>query len=178
MINTLITSKTRIKLLFKFFLNGESYSYLRNLEQEFGESTNAIRLELNRFEKSGLLLSWNESNRKLYKANPDHPMYSILQKIVYRELRVNSLLNDNVLNSYNIIRVYLIGNFNEGINNYVRSIVFIRQDTKPGEKDKDLEKELSLQEFNFNYNILSPEKFIEYKQALATKPPVLIWKAE
>ena len=44
MLDTLITSKTRIKLLLKFFLNSNSRSYLRNLETEFGESTNSIRL--------------------------------------------------------------------------------------------------------------------------------------
>ncbi|MFN5885132.1 MAG: ArsR family transcriptional regulator, partial [Bacteroidota bacterium] len=49
MLDTLITSKTRIKLLLKFFLNGNTSSYLRNLESEFGESSNAIRLELNKF---------------------------------------------------------------------------------------------------------------------------------
>ena len=55
MIETLISSKTRVKLLFKFFLNKETTAYLRGLENEMGESTNAIRIELNKFEKAGLL---------------------------------------------------------------------------------------------------------------------------
>ncbi|MFN9583050.1 MAG: ArsR family transcriptional regulator, partial [Bacteroidota bacterium] len=42
MLDTLITSKTRIKLLLKFFLNGQNKAYLRNLEAEFGESSNGI----------------------------------------------------------------------------------------------------------------------------------------
>ena len=53
MIEALISSKTRIKLLLKFFLNSKTTSYLRGLEAEFGESSNAIRIELNRFEKAG-----------------------------------------------------------------------------------------------------------------------------
>ena len=55
MIETLISSKTRIKLLLKFFLNSNTTSYLRSLESEFGESTNAIRVELNRLENAGML---------------------------------------------------------------------------------------------------------------------------
>jgi hypothetical protein len=47
MLQALITSRTRIKLLLKFFLNSSNTSYLRDLAAEFGESTNAIRLELN-----------------------------------------------------------------------------------------------------------------------------------
>ena len=63
MIDTLISSKTRIKLLLKFFLNSNNKAYLRNLEEEFGESTNAIRIELNRFEQAGMLTSLSEGNK-------------------------------------------------------------------------------------------------------------------
>ena len=58
MLETLISSKTRIKLLLKFFLNSKATSYLRGLESEFGESSNGIRIELNRFEKAGMLSSF------------------------------------------------------------------------------------------------------------------------
>jgi len=62
MIEALISSKTRIKLLLKFFLNSNATSYLRGLESEFGESTNSIRIELNRFEEAGMLTSYNQGN--------------------------------------------------------------------------------------------------------------------
>jgi len=71
MLGTLITSKTRIKLLLKFFLNSNNTAYLRSLEPEFGESTNAIRQELNRFEEAGLLVSASEGNKKIYKPTPN-----------------------------------------------------------------------------------------------------------
>jgi DNA-binding transcriptional regulator PaaX len=64
MLNSLVTSKTRVKLLLKFFLNSNTKSYLRNLEQEFGESSNAIRIELNRLEGADLLRSEVTGNRK------------------------------------------------------------------------------------------------------------------
>jgi len=38
MLEALITSKTRIKLMPKFFLNSASTGYLRGLASEFGES--------------------------------------------------------------------------------------------------------------------------------------------
>ncbi|HPI15850.1 MAG TPA: ArsR family transcriptional regulator, partial [Spirochaetota bacterium] len=53
MLDALITSKTRVKLLLKFFMNPETRSYLRSLAEEFGESTNAVRVELNRLENAG-----------------------------------------------------------------------------------------------------------------------------
>jgi predicted transcriptional regulator len=64
MIETLISSKTRVKLLMKFFLNSSTTAYLRSLEEEFGESTNGIRLELNKFEKAGFIDSETQGNKK------------------------------------------------------------------------------------------------------------------
>ena len=51
MLDALITSKTRVRLLVKFFLNPTMKSYLRELASEFEESTNSVRLELNRLKK-------------------------------------------------------------------------------------------------------------------------------
>ena len=69
MLDTLISSKTRVKLLLKFFLNSNTRSYLRSLETEFGESTNAIRIEINRFEQAGMLSSELVGNKKMFRAN-------------------------------------------------------------------------------------------------------------
>ena len=44
----LITSKTRLKLLTRFFLNQSVDGYLQGLSKELDENTNSIRLELNR----------------------------------------------------------------------------------------------------------------------------------
>ena len=52
MIETLHIFKTRIKLLLKFFLNSNNKAYLQPGIKEFGESSNAIRVELNRFEEA------------------------------------------------------------------------------------------------------------------------------
>ena len=71
MLETLISSKTRIKLLLKFFLNSKATSYLRGLESEFGESSNGIRIELNRFEKAGMLSSFVKGNKKYFKSEMD-----------------------------------------------------------------------------------------------------------
>ena len=67
MIDSLITSKTRIKLLVKFFLNPNNMAYLRELEGEFGESSNAIRLELNRLEDAQMLQAEMNGKKKFLK---------------------------------------------------------------------------------------------------------------
>lgn len=63
MLELIITDEIRLKLLFKFFLNKQTTSYLRGLEAEFCESLNAIRMELYRLENAGLLNSSFSGNK-------------------------------------------------------------------------------------------------------------------
>jgi DNA-binding FadR family transcriptional regulator len=53
----LISSKTRINLIVRFFFNPGTKAYLRELATDFGVSTNAVREELNQLTKTGLLTS-------------------------------------------------------------------------------------------------------------------------
>ena len=93
MIETLISSKTRIKLLLKFFLNSSSRSYLRGLESEFGDSSNAIRQELNRFEKAGMLKTSTEGNKKFFQANTDHPLYNEIHNILIKYIGFDTIID-------------------------------------------------------------------------------------
>ena len=109
MLDALITNKTRIKLLLKFFLDPGSTSYLRGLEEDFGESTNAIRLELNRFEAAGLLVSWEVKNKKMFGANREHPMYEDIRSILRKHTGIDTIVDKVVKNLGNIGSAYLIG---------------------------------------------------------------------
>ena len=68
MLDKLITSKTRLRLLIKFFLNIANEGYLNGLANEFEESTNSVRKELNNLSSAGYLEKYNENNN-IYKAN-------------------------------------------------------------------------------------------------------------
>ena len=109
MLDTLITSKTRIKLLIRFFLNRNSSSYLRNLETEFAESTNAIRLELNRFEKAGLLISGMERNRKVYRANTKHPLFTDISNIIKKYVGFDQVIEKVMEQLGSVDKAYITG---------------------------------------------------------------------
>ena len=47
MLNAILKSKTRQRLLIKFFVNIANTGYLNDLASEFDESTNSVRKELN-----------------------------------------------------------------------------------------------------------------------------------
>jgi hypothetical protein len=124
MLDTLITSKTRLKLLLKFFLNPESKGYLRSLESEFGESTNGIRLELNRFESAGMLVSKLEGNKKVFQADSKHPLFSQLQKIIHNYVGLDQIVKNVILKLGEVKSVYLLGDFARGLDAEIIELVF------------------------------------------------------
>lgn len=125
MIETLISSKTRVKLLLKFFLNSRTKSYLRSLETEFDESTNAIRLELNRFEKAGMLQSDIEGNKKYFTANIQHPLFENLQQIVRKYVGIDTIIENVINNLGEVEEVYVTGQFARGLDGNVIDLEFI-----------------------------------------------------
>jgi DNA-binding transcriptional ArsR family regulator len=139
MLDALISSQTRIKLLLKFFLNSETTAYLRGLESEFGESSNGIRLELNRLEEAGMLVSALEGNKKLYRANTEHPLFSELQALVRKHLGIDQIIAQIVDRLGNLEAVYLTGPFARGMNASEVELVLI------GEVDTAYLQELTAQ---------------------------------
>ena len=125
MINTLITSQTRIKLLRKFFLNSRTKAHLRGLEAEFGESSNAIRLELNRFEEAGLLHSLRDGNKKVYQANADHPLFGDIHSIIMKEAGIDRVIDKVIHRIGNLICVYLTGDFARGKDSPVIELILV-----------------------------------------------------
>jgi hypothetical protein len=116
-LDTLITNKTRVKLLLRFFLNPEAKAYLRGLEEEFGESTNAIRIELNRFEAAGLLVSWEDKNKKMFSANQQHPLFTDVRSILRKYTGIDTLVSKVINNLGNIESAYLNGLAAKGFDN-------------------------------------------------------------
>jgi hypothetical protein len=114
MIESLITNKTRLKLLFKFFLNEKTTSYLRDLEQEFGESTNAIRIELNRFVEARMLTSAFKGNKKYYKANTSHPLYRDINSILQKVVGLDQVIDKVLMRVGGLQKAFLIGDLAQG----------------------------------------------------------------
>ncbi len=115
MLEILITSKTRLRLIIKFFLNIANKGYLNSLANEFGESTNSVRKELNNLSSAGYLEKHNENNKVIYKANVSHPLFKIIQKIVKKHLGIEEII-ETVLNRIGKVKkIMILGDYAEGI---------------------------------------------------------------
>ena len=115
MLDSLITSKTRQKLLVKFFSNPKNMGHLRGLAEEFGESTNSIRKELNNLCEARLLLKSEDKNRVDYQANPDHAFFTNLQDLIQKYLGLDKLIFAVLERMGKVSQIALVGDYARGI---------------------------------------------------------------
>jgi len=115
MLDSIITSKTRLKLLIKFFVSSANKGYLRGIAEEFNESTNAIRKELNQLSEAGYLSKSQEHNKIYYKANIKHPLFSSLQNLVRTFLGIDQAIDQVLDRAGDIEEVALLGDYAKGM---------------------------------------------------------------
>ncbi len=175
MIDILITSKTRIKLLMKFFLNSKTTSYLRDLAKEYGESTNAIRIELNRLEKAGLLQSRKEANKKLFQANTKHPLFSTIQELLHKHTGIYQVIEHVLQKIGGLDSAYVLGNFARGHDGKVVEFLLVGNNIDEKYLETLSHKAEKIIKRKINCTVIFPNQL----PALKEKHPeaLLVWKS-
>lgn len=176
MLDSLITSKTRIKLLLKFFLNSDTKAYLRGLAEEFGESTNAVRVELNRLTDAGLLEVKNEGRVKLYRANIKHSLFADLQSIVKKYIGIDQIIDQVIAKLGDVKLAIITGDYAKGIDSGIIDLIVV------GEIDytylnKLVQKSESLINRKIRILILSKEE-LDNLNTKVLKPSLVVWKRD
>lgn len=159
----------------KFFLNSDATAYLRSLESEFGESSNAIRLELNRFEEAGMLVSRLDGNKKIFQANTEHPLFKEVHNILLKQIGLDRVIENVIERLGEVSKVYVIGEFSKGLDSQVIDLVFIGN-IEINYLVHLIEKVETLIKRKIRYLIYSEEEFENLKSWGLTRPrPLLLW---
>ena len=127
MLGELITSKTRLRLMIKFFVSQANRGYLNGLATEMGESTNAIRKELNHLQNAGYLDKIKVNNKVEYKANTKHPLFSTLQKVVLKHLGLEDIVQTVLERMGSVDQIILIGDYAKGVDSGLIEVFLIGQ---------------------------------------------------
>ena len=128
MLGELITSKTRLRLLIKFFVSQANKGHLNGLATEMGESTNGIRKELNHLQEAGYLQKLKVNNKIEYKANTNHPLFETLRKVVFKHLGLEDLVEEVLERMGNVYQIILIGDYAKGNDSGLIEVFLIGQD--------------------------------------------------
>ena len=127
MLGELITSKTRLRLMIKFFVSQANRGYLNGLANEMGESTNAIRKELNHLQNAGYLNKVKVNNKIEYKANIKHPLFEVLQKVVLKHLGLEDIVETVLERMGPVDQIILVGDYANGVDSGLIEVFLIGQ---------------------------------------------------
>jgi len=84
MLNDLIVSRVRVKILALFFLAPDKIFHVREVVRRTGEEINAVRRELAHLEKAGIMTKERRANRLFYVLRKDYPLYYDLLELIVK----------------------------------------------------------------------------------------------
>ncbi len=182
MLETLISSETRVKILTLFLLNPEKEYYIRQVERLVGKNYALVRKELARLEAFGLLRSETKGNQMYYTVDRNFFLYPELQRLVLKTEGVARVLKERLNELGDLECIFIYGSFASGTAGATSDIdLFI-----VGEVDEDRliplinESERTLQR-EINYTLVKKEELREridradpFVTNVLNKPKVMI----
>lgn len=177
MLEALVSSKTRIKLLLKFFINPAIKAHLREIANEFGESTNGIRLELNRMNEAGLLIAKAEGKTIRYQANHQHPLFPELKAIVGKYTGIDQLVQGVFARLGDLEAAYIVGDFAAGRDTGIIDVIligFVNEETL----QQLTKKAESLAHRKLRTLVLTQQEWISLFGQGSQGPTLLVWQRD
>ncbi|MFH1654851.1 MAG: ArsR family transcriptional regulator [Pseudomonadota bacterium] len=173
MLDSIITSEARIKLLIRFFVNPKTKAYLRELSDEFHCSSNSIRVELNRLEKASLLVSEKRGRNVYYCANTEHPLFPEINSMSKKVVGIDKL-HEIVSEIGNVESAYLMGALAKGSETAVLDLLLVG-DVDKGKLEGIITKVEGMVKKKIRTLLLSSSEFSKMDDWLKEEGLLLIW---
>ncbi|MBN1262859.1 MAG: hypothetical protein JW991_00720 [Candidatus Pacebacteria bacterium] len=187
MLQVLLVSKVRVKLLEIFLSQPEEMFHVRGLVRLASEEINAVRRELSRLEKFGLVKKEPRGNRLYYWVNKDHFLYGDLLSIIAKTTGLGReiIKNKNKLGKINY--VMFSGRFVRELERKRENevdLLVVGQVVLP-ELAKLVREEESSRGREINYSVMNKEEFIFRKKrrdpfilSILAGPRIMIYGSE
>ena len=173
--NALITSKMRIRILMRLFLNPDQHAYLRGLADEFGASTSQVREELQHLKEAGLLNSEKEGRQTNYQANRTHPLFPELQSMVRKSLGMDRILESILERLGKLEKAVLLDDYAEGKDTGLIDLLLIGNIDREQLEDlvKKTEKYIGRK---IRTLVLSESEYEDMKVKLSNRSSLVLWE--
>jgi len=173
MLKSIITSETRIKLLLKFFLNPATSGYLRQLSKEFGESTNGVRVELNKLCDAKILSASRNGRQKIFRANSDHPLFNDIRNIVMKSTGIDLVISNIIKKIGQLNKAFVRGDYAMGKDSGLIDLVLVGENINTQEINRVRTKTEALIQRKISILILTNSEYDNLKENF-NKDPLLI----
>jgi hypothetical protein len=177
MLQDLITSKTRIKLLVRFFLNSSSTAYLRELATEFGVSTNGIREELKQMVDSKIMKCHKNGRHILYQANEDHTLFPELRVMVQKSLGMNEIVESVLTRLGDLEEAYLIDDYAVGRDSGIIDLLLVGKVNEYHLHDLSKKTERYIGR-KIRSLVFTRQEFQQIGTKLLQRPHLILWQCE
>lgn len=150
----------RIKLLQTFLYQKEEMFYVRQLVREIQEEINAVRRELGRMEKAGMVKKENRGNRLYYWFNKSYPLYGDLLSLISKTVGLGGKIIKNKAKIGRIKFALLSGRFTRRLPTKEGGVDFlvVGEIVLP-ELAKMVKEEETNQGREINYSVMSSQEF-------------------
>ena len=176
MLDSLITSKTRLKLLLKFFLNPGTLGYLNELANEFNESSNAVRIELNRLAKANLINSSSQGRTKVYQANKKHPLFFDIHNLIKKNLGIDAI-EGFIKKLGDVKAAYITGDYAKGKDTGIIDLVVVGKINKNYLQELVTATEQAIKR-KIRTLILAEDEYENLKENLKLDRSLVVWQSK
>jgi len=114
MLNALIKSRVRIKLLKLFFLNRNQEFYLRELARLTEENLNSMRVELRNLAKAGVITVDRRGNQTLYRVNKTCAVHEELRRLILKTAGIGDTIRASLMSMGGVRYALVFGSFASG----------------------------------------------------------------
>jgi len=111
--------------LLKLFSHPDASGHLRGFADEFGDSTNSVRIELSKLQEAGLIESFAEGQKVIYRPNSKNPFYLELTKLVSKYLGFDQLVERVLSQLGDLQAAYVIGDYANGLDTGVIELALV-----------------------------------------------------
>lgn len=171
----LITSKTRVKILMRLFLNPNGAAYLRELANDFQTSPSQVKDELDQLRKAKLLVSSKEGRQVFYSANQEHPLFSELHSMVKKALGMDQILESIIIRLGNLQQALLIDDYADGKDTGIIDLVLIGDIDTTNLLDLTTKTERYI-ERKIRMLTMTTEEYEKYGAILNNRPQFILWE--
>ena len=174
MLDGLITSKMRVQILMRLFLNANSRAYLRELSKEFDASPGHVRSELQQLAQAGLLESEREGRQVYYRAARQHPLFPDLQSMVRKALGMDRILDSIIERLGRLESAYLVGDYAAGRDTGIVDLVLVGDIDRRNLDDLVAKTERYIDR-RIRTLVVSHEELGRFDERLRQSPVLLLW---
>lgn len=171
----LITSKTRIRILMRMFLNPRGHAYLRELSEEFHASPSQIKNELTQLIDAGLLTNKKQGRQINYQANVTHPLYPELHSMVRKALGMDRILESIVERLGALEKAIVVDDYAIGRDTGIIDLVLIGKINEKNLADLVRKTEAYIHR-KIRTLVFTREEYNHYKEALDNRVQLVLWE--